>query len=72
MTKSRMSIKYVVAVGVLGALSLASLAFAGKPPKPNQACYDICCVDRKGKALLACQCGCNWKGGEAAGCPSCS
>ena len=40
MKGNRISLKYLVAVGVLGALSLASLAFAAKPPVMPANCAD--------------------------------
>lgn len=68
MTKNGMSLKYIIAVGVLGALSLASMGFGKGKPSPGPAgcpcpgsvvaCYDGC-AGLKGKDLNYCEFQCN-------------
>jgi hypothetical protein len=63
MKTNRISLKYVVAVGVLGALSLASLGFAAKPslmpagckgPAGWNACVSANCAGLHGNAANYC------------------
>jgi hypothetical protein len=63
MKTNRKSLKYALGLGILGALSLASLGFAAKPaymPDPCKdpagwnACVDTNCAGLHGKAANVC------------------